>query len=76
MRHNEERSKAMQLNKLKAKIVELGMNVETLAEKIGMERSTLYRKLNNFEKITIGEAVRMKDALGMTDTEASDIFLS
>lgn len=66
----------MKLNKLKAKIVELGLNVETLADKIGMERSTLYRKLNNFEKITIGEAVRMKDALGMTDAEATDIFLS
>lgn len=66
----------MKLNKLKAKIVELGMNVEMLADKIGMERSTLYRKLNNFEKITIGEAIRMKDALEMTDEEASDIFLS
>ena len=66
----------MQLNKLKAKIVELGLNVETLGAKIGMERSTLYRKLNNFEKITIGEAVRMKDALGLTDAEATDIFLS
>ena len=66
----------MKLNKLKAKIVELGMNVESLADKIGMERSTLYRKLNNFEKITIGEAVRMKDALNMTDAEATDIFLS
>ena len=66
----------MKLNKLKAKIVELGMNVETLADKIGMERSTLYRKLNNFEKITIGEAIRMKDALSMTDAEATDIFLS
>ena len=66
----------MKLNKLKAKIVELGMNVETLADKIGTERSTLYRKLNNFEKITIGEATRMKDALNMTDAEAIDIFLS
>jgi plasmid maintenance system antidote protein VapI len=76
MRHNKERSETMKLNKLKAKIVELGLNVETLADRIGMERSTLYRKLNNFEKITIGEAVRMKDALGMTDAEATDIFLS
>ncbi len=66
----------MQLNKLKAKIVEKGLNVETLAEMIGVERSTLYRKLNNFEKITIGEALRMKTALDMTDAEASDIFLS
>lgn len=66
----------MQLNKLKAKIVERGLNVEALAEMIGIDRSSLYRKLNNFEKITIGEALRMKTALDMTDAEASDIFLS
>lgn len=66
----------MKLNKLKAKIIECGLNVEGLADKVGMERSTLYRKLNNFEKITIGEAIRMKDALGMTESEATDIFLA
>ena len=66
----------MKTNKLKAKIVEKGLNVEALADKIGLERSTLYRKLNNFEKISIGEAIRMKDALEMTDDEASSIFLS
>ena len=66
----------MKTNKLKAKIVEKGMNVEALADKIGLERSTLYRKLNNFEKISISEAVRMKDALEMTDDEAISIFLS
>lgn len=66
----------MKLNKLKAKIVEKGMNVEALADAIGMERSTLYRKLNKFEKITIGEAIKMKDALEMTDAEATDIFLT
>lgn len=66
----------MKINKLKAKIVEKGMNVEALADAIGIDRSSLYRKLNNFEKITIGEALRMKVALGMTDDEASDIFLA
>ena len=66
----------MKLNKLKAKIVEKGMNVEALASAIGMERSTLYRKLNNFEKITIGDAIKMKAALEMTDEEATDIFLT
>ena len=66
----------MKTNKLKGKIVEKGMNVETLADKIGLERSTLYRKLNNFEKISIGEAIRMKTALEMTDDEAISIFLS
>jgi plasmid maintenance system antidote protein VapI len=66
----------MKLNKLKAKIIEIGINVDALAMKIGVNRSTLYRKLNNFDSITIGEAAKMKDVLGMTDEEAIDIFLS
>lgn len=65
----------MNLQKLKAKIVERGLNVETVAEKIGVDRSSLYRKLNNFEKITIGEARKMKDVLELTDEEACIIFL-
>lgn len=76
MRQSKKGEKQVKLNKLKAKIVEKGMNVEALADMIGVERSTLYRKLNNFEKITIGEALKMKEALEMTDAEASDIFLS
>ena len=66
----------MKLNKLKARIIEKGMNVEALADAIGVERSTLYRKLNKFEKITIGEAIKIKDTREMTDAEATDIFLS
>ena len=68
--------KFMNVAKLRGKIVERGMNVEGLASKIGVDRSSLYRKLNNAEKITIGEASRMKEALEMTDAEALDIFLS
>ena len=65
----------MDLNKLKGKIVEKGWNVETLAEHIGVERSSMYRKLNNFEKITIGEAKKITDVLDLTKEEASYIFL-
>lgn len=65
----------MNINKLKGKIVEKGMNVETLADKIGCNRATLYRKLANGENITIGEAMRMKDALHMSNEEAIEIFL-
>ena len=65
----------MDLNRLKGKIIEKGWNVETLAEHIGVERSSMYRKLNNFEKITIGEAKRIKDALDLSNEEASSIFL-
>lgn len=65
----------MNINKLKAKIVENGMNVETLAERIGVDRSSLYRKLNNFEKITIGEAKKISNVLELTPDEATNIFL-
>ncbi len=66
----------MNINKLKGKIVEKEMNIETLAAFIGIDRSSLYRKLNNAEKITLGEAIKMKDALGISDDEACEIFLS
>lgn len=66
----------MNIPKLKGKIVENGLNVESLAELIGVDRSSLYRKLNNAEKITIGEARKMKDALNMSNADAYDIFLA
>lgn len=66
----------MNLFKLKAKIIEKGMNVEKLAEAIGIDRSGLYRRLNHFEKFTIGEANRIKEVLELTNEEATDIFFS
>lgn len=66
----------MNTQKLKAKIVENGMNVERLAELVEIDRSSMYRKLNNFEKITIGEAKKIKAVLGLSDEEASDIFFA
>lgn len=66
----------MNVAKLKAKIVEREMNVEALADMIGMERSALYRRLNDADKMSIIEAIKIKDALGMTNKEACDIFLA
>lgn len=66
----------MNINKLKGKIVENGMKIETLAERIGIDRSSMYRKLNNFEKITIGEANKIKAVLNLSDEDATDIFLA
>ena len=66
----------MKLDLLKGKIVANGMNVEQLAKSIGINRASMYRKLNNADKITIGEAMRMKEALSMTTEEASEIFLA
>ena len=53
----------MKILKLRGKMVERAMNVESLAEKIGVDRATLYRKLGAGNKITIGEAQKIKAAL-------------
>lgn len=70
-----ERGITMNLQMLRGKMVEKGFNVERLSEEIGIDRATLYRKLNKMDKITIGEAVRIKTALCLTHEEASTIFL-
>lgn len=66
----------MNTNKLKAKIIEKGLNVTEFASIINKDRSSLYRKLSNPQKITIGEAMLIKEALDMTAEEASEIFLN
>ena len=65
----------MNVNKLKGKITERGLNVEKLATLIGVERSRLYRHIKN-NKLTIKEASKIKGVLELTDTEASDIFFN
>ena len=64
----------MNIQKLRGKMVERGINVETLAGKIGIDRSTLYRKLDANEKFTIGEAQKIKAELELTSEEATAIF--
>ena len=66
----------MNMYKLRAKIIEEEMNVEELAEIIGISTPTLYRKLREPLKMTIAEAIKIKDVLGLTDEEALDIFLA
>lgn len=65
------------IRKLKGKIVECGINVEELADKIGMDRSTLYRKLSaNGENFTIKDADSISKALDLTYAEVNAIFFS
>ena len=65
------------INKLKGKIVENGTTVSELAKKIGMDRATLYRKLNNnAETLLIKEANAIITALGLTSDEAVAIFFN
>lgn len=61
--------------KLKAKIVEQGMNIEELAGMLNMSTKTLYRKLRAPLSMTLLDAIRLKDILGLTNEEAIEIFL-
>lgn len=64
----------MNIPKLKGKMAEKEINVEKMATLMEMDRSTLYRKLDNGEKFTVGEAHKIKDILGLTNDEATAIF--
>jgi DNA-binding phage protein len=72
----------MNIPKLKGKIVEREMNMEQLADAMGIDRSTLYRKMSPDkdkkpeDKITIGDAVKMKEILNLSNDEAYEIFLA
>lgn len=64
------------INKLKGKIIENGFTVATLAEKIGVDRATLYRKMsNNGDTMLIRDANNIAAALNLTPAEAASIFL-
>ncbi len=63
--------------KLKGKIVEKGMTVTKLAEKIGIDRATLYRKLrNNGDTMLVKDANAIVSELKLTSDEAVAIFFS
>lgn len=65
------------VNKLKAKLVEVGMNVDELSEKIGIDRATFYRRLSaNGETFSIKEADRIIKELKLTKDDVNSIFFS
>lgn len=77
MRKNRKEKKVVNTNKLKGKIVECGMNISELAELIGIDKATLYRKINaNGQTITIKEADLISKELKLSKEEVNDIFFS
>jgi len=67
----------MNVNKLKGKIVENGLNVATLASKIGIDTSSFYRKMNNQgETFTVKEVNLICKHLSLTKEEALSIFFA
>lgn len=62
------------INKLNGKIAEMATTKEAIADEIGINRSTFYRRLKN-GKLLIGDMHKICDALKLSTTEAIEIFL-
>ena len=69
--------KLVNVNKLKGKIVECGLSVSTLAERIGIDKATLYRKISeNGDPLTIRDADKISEVLNLSKEEVNDIFFN
>lgn len=64
------------VNKLKGKIVERGLNVERVAKSLKMNKSTLYRRLEDGSQFTVGEVQALCNVLALTPKEAMEIFFN
>lgn len=64
------------VNKLRGRIVESEMTVSDLADKIGINRASLYRKLDNSDSFTLREADAIASALSLSREDAVAIFFS
>lgn len=65
------------INKLRGKIIENGLSVKDLADKLEMDRSTLYRKINSEgDTMTISDAEKISKILDLSLEEVNSIFFS
>jgi hypothetical protein len=65
------------MQKLRGKIVEAGTTQEAVADLIGVDRSTFYRKVkSDGAAFTVGEVHKIVTAIPLTQEEAIEIFLS
>ena len=65
------------MNLLRGKIAEKRMTNEELAQKIGVDASTFYRKIKDEGvTFTVGQMHKIVEVLGLTNDEATAIFCS
>ena len=64
------------INKLRGKIVERGLNVPEVAKRMGMDKATLYRRFADGDTFTLGEVSKITEILGLSHEEAVAIFIS
>lgn len=64
-------------DRLRGKICERRTTQEMVADKIGVDRSTFYRKMKNGGSgFTVGEIHKIVDAVPLTKEEAIEIFFA
>lgn len=64
------------MDRLKEKMSERNISHEELAQKLGIDVSTLYRKLkSDGMTFTVGQLHIIVDVLGLSDDDAASIFL-
>lgn len=69
--------KIVNVNKLKAKMVELELNADELSEKIGMDRATFYRRLSaGGQTFSIKEVDAICRELKLTREEVNGVFFT
>lgn len=67
----------MDIERLKGKIKSSGHTLAETANAINIDQSTLYRKLQTQgETFTLAQADGLKSFLGLTNEEATEIFLA
>lgn len=66
----------MDANKLHKKIYEKGLSIDAVSKKSGVDITLLGEILFEHGLMTIGDALKIKDALSLTNAEAIDIFFT
>lgn len=61
---------------LKAKIVEAGLNLNIIAEKLNISRNSLYMKINNKRDFSASEICKLVEILHLNPNEVMYIFLN
>ena len=62
------------MNKLRGKMVEKSVTVKSLAEALGINAATLYRRLKNPDEFTVGNVKSIAEVLQLTAEEVEYIF--
>ena len=64
----------MQINEFKAEVIRNGLTLEELATRIGINRKTLWRRLNNPKSFTLEEIRQITQLLNLDSEKVIKIF--